>query len=135
MELLAPAEATHAPSEALAFAAAMPAVSAEMLQAAMAGVAQHSVEKATAVLAAHGGEPAQLTDVLSDALSNGSQGKPDIDSLLSAIGDSGHHHGDLTLALAMAGPMGHDGFGLHASLPMMSMDETMVLHVAPPVSA
>ncbi|WP_155264808.1 beta strand repeat-containing protein, partial [Sphingomonas segetis] len=138
-ELSELASGTDAPqppaAEPLAFAGAMPAISADMLEAAMAGIAHHSIGKTGGVPATHDGEPAKLTEILSDVLSNGPGGKPDIDSLLSAMGDSGHHHGDLTLALAMAEPFAHGGYGFQSNMTMMSVDETMVLHVAPAVSA
>jgi hypothetical protein len=97
-----------------------------MLQAAMAGVAQHDTSTVDPHAGADGGA-ALVGHVLSDALSGGANGKPDVESLLHAMGSTGHWRGDLVDALAMAGP--HEGFatGPHG-LPIA---EALVLHAAP----
>jgi hypothetical protein len=113
--------------EALAHPATPP-VSAEMLQAAMAAVAQHGAGNAGAHPVS-ANSAVQVSHVLSDALAGGSSGKPDIDSLLHALGSAGHGNPDPVHALAIAGP--HDAltqfhYGAHV-LPTIDM---MALHAA-----
>ena len=105
-------------------------VSAEMLQAAMAGVVQHGADKAAADIAETASP--EVRQVLVDALANGSDGKPDIESLLSAIssGNQSHGgmaHGDAGQVLADAHAFGN--FAMHTE----PLAEMMALSAAAPV--
>ena len=101
----------------------------------MAGVVLHSVDNATVQPAAAHPNAEQLSEVLSDALIGGASSKPDIDSLLGAIGGAGHGHPDLANALALAGPVVHGPFGGPAAFHLMPLSEEMVLHAPVPVHA
>ena len=117
--------------EPLAFAAGVPAVSAEMLQAAMAGIAQHSVAKTDANTGGLDNAAGQVSHVLSDSLAGGSEGKPDIDSLLHAISGVGHAQIDVAHALAAAGSMLHEPFGFQSGAHvLMPLIDEMAAHVA-----
>jgi Ca2+-binding RTX toxin-like protein len=132
-ELLQGTSAPHANPAAtpLAAAAAISPVTAEMLQAAMAGV-QHAAERpgATVDPSAHGS--AELGHVLADALAIGN-GKPDIESLLHAVGGPAH---DQVLSHTALGSSGaHELFGsVHVEDRMLMMHDTIMLHqlAAPP---
>jgi hypothetical protein len=110
----------------LSAAGSVSPVTAEMLQAAMAGV-QHAVQKpgATVDASAHGS--AELGQVLADALAVAGS-KPDIESLLNAVGGSVH---DQVLAhTAIGGSGAHELFGgaLIEDRTLMQMHETVMLH-------
>jgi hypothetical protein len=115
-------EPAHA--QLFAHADAAPAVSAEMLQAAMAGVGLQA-DKGAAPPAA---VTADVGHVLADALAGGSEGKPDIESLLHAVVGNGHGTPDVGHALAAVGPMFSEAFA--PSHVMMPLAEEMAAHIA-----
>ena len=115
-------------AEVFAHADAAPAVSAEMLQAAMAGVAQQATDKSAAQGDSAAAVTADLGHVLADALAGGSDGKPDIESLLYAIVGGGHGAADVGHALAAVGPMFNEAFS--PSHVMMPLAEEMAAHIA-----
>jgi hypothetical protein len=110
----------------LSAAGSVSPVTAEMLQAAMAGV-QHAVEKpgTTVDASAHGS--AELGQVLADALAVAG-GKPDIESLLNAVG--GSVHDQVLTHTATGGSGAHELFGgvLIEDRALMQMHETIMLH-------
>jgi len=120
--------AETARAEVFAHADAAPAVSAEMLQAAMAGVAQQATDKSAAQGDSAAAVTADLGHVLADALAGGSDGKPDIESLLHAIVGGGHGAADVGHALAAVGPMVNEAFS--PSHVMMPLAEEMAAHIA-----
>ena len=120
--------AETARAEVFAHADAAPAVSAEMLQAAMAGVAQQATDKSAAQGDSAAAVTADLGHVLADALAGGSDGKPDIESLLYAIVGGGHGAADVGHALAAVGPMFNEAFS--PSHVMMPLAEEMAAHIA-----
>ena len=120
--------AETARAEVFAHADAAPAVSAEMLQAAMAGVAQQATDKSAAQGDSAAAVTADLGHVLADALAGGSDGKPDIESLLYAIVGGGHGAADVGHALAAVGPMVNEAFS--PSHVMMPLAEEMAAHIA-----
>ena len=120
--------AETARAEVFAHADAAPAVSAEMLQAAMAGVAQQATDKSAAQGDSAAAVTADVGHVLADALAGGSDGKPDIESLLYAIVGGGHGAADVGHALAAVGPMFNEAFS--PSHVMMPLAEEMAAHIA-----
>ncbi|HET9145699.1 MAG TPA: Ig-like domain-containing protein [Sphingomicrobium sp.] len=120
--------AETARAEVFAHADAAPAVSAEMLQAAMAGVAQQAADKSAAQGDSAAAVTADVGHVLADALAGGSDGKPDIESLLHAIVGGGHGAADVGHALAAVGPMVNEAFS--PSHVMMPLAEEMAAHIA-----
>ena len=120
--------AETARAEVFAHADAAPAVSAEMLQAAMAGVAQQATDKSAAQGDSAAAVTADVGHVLADALAGGSDGKPDIESLLHAIVGGGHGAADVGHALAAVGPMVNEAFS--PSHVMMPLAEEMAAHIA-----
>ena len=120
--------AETARAEVFAHADAAPAVSAEMLQAAMAGVAQQAADKSAAQGDSAAAVTADVGHVLADALAGGSDGKPDIESLLYAIVGGGHGAADVGHALAAVGPMFNEAFS--PSHVMMPLAEEMAAHIA-----
>jgi hypothetical protein len=126
-ELLQGTSAPHGnPAPMPVSGAAVSPVTAEMLQAAMAGV-QHAAEKpgATVDVSQHGS--AELGQILADALAVGSSGKPDVESLLHAVGGPVH---DQVLAHTALGASGaHELFGgVPVEDRMLMMHDTIMLH-------
>ena len=126
-ELLAgTGEAGHA--EAFAHSESAPVVSAAMLQAAMAGVALQRADKDLGHVDSRSAATADVSHVLADALAGGSDGKPDIDSLLHAISPAVHGAPDVAHALAAVGPIFSEGFPpVHVMMPLA---DEMVAHIA-----
>jgi hypothetical protein len=122
-------------SDAQPFAHGASAVSAEMLQGAMAGIVQHAVESGPNQAGAGGGTAthlggAELGEVLADALGGGSHAHPDIDALLDAVGKGADPHQQVSHVLAATGALGHEAFAVaHADMhAMMALSDAMVVH-------
>jgi VCBS repeat-containing protein len=116
-------------------AGAVAAVSAEMLQAAMAGVAQHA-ESVSPAAAAAVHAPGELGQVLADALAGGS---PDsqVDTLLSAIPASEPGQSAIASSLAMHSGLAMDSaaFAFSAVHMVLGHDAMMVHQDAAPAVA
>jgi VCBS repeat-containing protein len=109
----------------LAVPHATSAVSAEMLQAALAGIG-HQAPGADPHAVSEGSESVQLGHVLADALAGGAHGYAEIDSLLHGIGGNGHSHGPLADLFGSA----HEAFaGIHHHA-MVPVFEAMAVHEA-----